>query len=104
MPFLARYRPVPRVSHGAAHSMISGTTPCSRSARPSARPAIPPTTSGCVATAFAFQLLLSPRFLEFRGSRQNPTPRANVGRYGECLGGLRLSEKPSTQTQLAIDG
>ena len=27
-----------------------------------------------------------------------------VCRCGLCLGGLRLSEKPSTQTQLAIDG
>jgi hypothetical protein len=48
--------------------------------------------------------LLSPRFLEFRGSRQNSAPRAHVWRYGVCLGSLRLSQKPSTQTQLAIDG
>lgn len=48
--------------------------------------------------------LLSPRFLEFRGSRQNSAPRAHVWRSGVCLGGLRLGEKPSTQTQLAIDG
>jgi hypothetical protein len=49
-------------------------------------------------------LRLSPRFLQFRGSRQNSAPRAHVWRYGVWLGGLRFSEKPSTQTQLAIDG
>jgi len=60
---------------------------------------------GAQATAFPLaNLLLSPRFLEFRGSRQNSAPRAHVCRCGLCLGGLRLSEKPSTQTQLAIDG
>ena len=26
-----------------------------------------------------------------------------LGRYGLCLGGLRLSEEPPTQTQLAVD-
>jgi hypothetical protein len=49
-------------------------------------------------------LLLRPRFLEFRGSRQNSAPRADVCRYGSSLGGLRLCEKPSTQAQLAFDG
>ena len=49
-------------------------------------------------------LRLTPCFLEFRGSRQNSAPRAHVWRYGVWLGGLRFSEKPSTQTQLAIDG
>lgn len=44
------------------------------------------------------------RFLEFRGSRHYSAPPADVWRCGVCLGGLRFSEKPWTQTQLAIDG
>jgi hypothetical protein len=40
--FPGMYRP--RFGHHVTRSMISGTTPCSRSARPSARPAIPPPT------------------------------------------------------------
>jgi hypothetical protein len=60
--------------------------------------------SRCVAAASRSNSLLSPRSLEFRGSRQDSAPRAHVSRYGVCLGSLRLSEKPSTQTQLAIDG
>jgi hypothetical protein len=48
-------------------------------------------------------LLLSPRFLEFGGSPQNSAPEAHVWRFGVFLCGLRLSEKPSAQAQLAID-
>jgi hypothetical protein len=82
-PFPGRYRPAPRVGHDVAGSMISGTTPCSRSARPRARPAIPPPTIRIrEGTAFELaNLLLSPRVVGFRGSRQNSAPRVHICRW-----------------------
>jgi hypothetical protein len=53
---------------------------------------------------FSALCLLTSRFPVFRGSRQNSAPEAHVWRFGVCPFGLRLSEKPSAQAQLAIDG
>ena len=38
------------------------------------------------------------------GSRENSGPKGDRGWCGSCLGRFRFGKKPSTQTQLAIDG
>ena len=85
---------MPPVGHDAARSMISGTKPCSRSARPSARPAIPPPT---------MRIRLGSPFLECCSPGQNAASKHRFCAGGLYLG-LRFGEKPSAQAELAIDG
>ena len=68
-------RPVPRVGHDAARSMISGTTPALAVLGRVRDPRFRRRQSGCVATAFAFQLASKVRaFLNSAARGRTPLP------------------------------
>jgi hypothetical protein len=85
---------VPPTGPDAVRSMISATVPCWRSARASARPAMPPPTikmRGGSGIRPPTSLRLCAHLSEF-----------SCDLRGVCLGRFGLDEKLSTQTQLAI--